>query len=100
MESLNSGNSHYPWYIHDPPEKKCRVIQAHDLEVLWWSLAMGACLGGNGTLLGASANLTVAAFAEKAKQPIGFLAFAKIAFPIMLLTLVIANIYIWLRYFY
>lgn len=72
---------------------------AENLEVLWWSLAMGACLGGNGTLLGASANLTVAAFAEKAKQPIRFMTFMKVAFPIMLLTLVIANIYIWLRYF-
>lgn len=69
------------------------------IEPLWWSLALGACLGGNGTLLGASANLTVAAFAEKAKQPIKFLAFMKIAFPIMLLTLAIANVYIWLRYF-
>lgn len=70
------------------------------IEPLWWSLALGACLGGNGTLLGASANLSVAAFAEKAKQPIGFVQFMKMAFPIMLLTLVIANIYIWLRYFY
>lgn len=70
------------------------------IEPLWWSLALGACLGGNGTLLGASANLTVAAFAEKAKQPIGFIKFAIMAFPIMILTLMIANVYIWLRYFY
>ena len=69
------------------------------IEPLWWSLALGACLGGNGSLLGASANLTVAAFAEKAKQPIGFLKFMKVAFPIMILTLMIANVYIWLRYF-
>lgn len=73
---------------------------AENIEPLWWSLALGACLGGNGTLLGASANLSVAAFAEKAKQPIKFMAFMKIAFPIMLLTLAIANVYIWLRYFY
>ncbi|MCT4607738.1 MAG: ArsB/NhaD family transporter [Pelagimonas sp.] len=70
-----------------------------NIEPLWWSLALGACLGGNGSLLGASANLTVAAFAEKAKQPISFLGFMKVAFPIMLLTLVIANVYIWLRFF-
>ncbi|MBO9398666.1 ArsB/NhaD family transporter [Shimia sp. R9_2] len=69
------------------------------IEPLWWSLALGACLGGNGSLLGASANLTVAAFAEKAKQPIGFLTFMKYAFPIMILTLMIANVYLWLRYF-
>ncbi|MEP2781612.1 MAG: ArsB/NhaD family transporter [Pseudoruegeria sp.] len=69
------------------------------IEPLWWSLALGACLGGNGTLLGASANLTVAAFAEKAKQPIGFLKFMQYSFPIMLLTLAMAHVYIWLRYF-
>lgn len=69
------------------------------IEPLWWSLALGACLGGNGTLLGASANLTVAAFAEKARQPIGFVAFVKVAFPIMILTLAISNLYIWIRFF-
>lgn len=50
-------------------------------------------------MLGASANLTVAAFAEKAKQPISFVRYIKYGFPIMLLTLVLANVYIWLRYF-
>lgn len=69
------------------------------IEPLWWSLALGACLGGNGTLLGASANLTVAAFAEKAKQPIRFIAFLKIGVPVTILMLAITNVYIWLRYF-
>ncbi|NDR56458.1 ArsB/NhaD family transporter [Pseudoruegeria sp. M32A2M] len=80
-------------------ESTAHTFGPDKIEPLWWSLALGACLGGNGTLLGASANLTVAAFAEKAKQPIGFIAFTKIAFPIMILTLIIANVYIWLRYF-
>ncbi|RYH10218.1 hypothetical protein EU800_09965 [Tropicimonas sp. IMCC6043] len=80
-------------------ESTAHTFGADQIEPLWWSLALGACLGGNGTLLGASANLTVAAFAEKAHQPIGFVAFLKYSFPIMLLTLVIANVYIWLRYF-
>lgn len=66
---------------------------------VWWALALGACLGGNGTLIGASANLTVAAFAEKAKQPIGMLQFAKYAFPLMLVTVLLSHIYLWLRYF-
>ena len=66
---------------------------------VWWALALGACLGGNGTLIGASANLTVAAFAEKAKQPIGMVQFAKYAFPLMLLTILLSHIYLWLRYF-
>ena len=69
------------------------------IEPLWWALSLGACFGGNGSLIGASANLTIAAYAEKAKQPIGFMYFFVRAFPLMLVTLLIANIYIWLRYF-
>lgn len=69
------------------------------IEPLWWSLALGACFGGNGSLIGASANLTVAAFAEKAKQPIRFLQFMLYAFPIMLISVAIANVYLYLRYF-
>ena len=44
-----------------------------DLELLWWSLSLGACLGGNGTLIGASANLAVAGLAAKEGHPISFL---------------------------
>lgn len=72
---------------------------AEAIEPLWWALALGACFGGNGSLIGASANLTIAAFAEKAKQPIGFIYFFTRAFPLMLLTLVIANVYIMIKYF-
>lgn len=72
---------------------------AEAIKPLWWSLALGACFGGNGSLIGASANLTVAAYAEKAKQPIGFMKFFVRAFPLMLVTLAIANVYILLRYF-
>ena len=74
-------------------------IDPATFEPVWWALALGACLGGNGTLIGASANLTVAAFAEKAKQPIGMVQFAKYAFPLMLLTILLSHIYLWLRYF-
>jgi Na+/H+ antiporter NhaD/arsenite permease-like protein len=48
-----------------------------NLETLWWSLALGACLGGNGTLIGASANLTVAGMAAKEGHPISFIRFVK-----------------------
>ena len=67
--------------------------------VLWWALALGACLGGNGTLVGASANLTVAGLAERQGIPFRFLAYTKIAFPVMLLSIVIAQVYLYLRYF-
>ncbi|HSV29445.1 MAG TPA: ArsB/NhaD family transporter, partial [Candidatus Omnitrophota bacterium] len=61
------------------------------LEPLWWSLALGACLGGNGTLVGASANLTVAGLAERAGHPIRFLPYMKVAFGLMLITIAIAH---------
>jgi len=67
-------------------------------EALWWALAMGACLGGNGTLVGASANLIVAGIAERNGVPIRFLPFMKVAFPLMLLQVLIAMVYVWLRY--
>lgn len=65
---------------------------------IWWSLSLGACLGGNGSLVGASANLIVAGFAERAGSPIRFVTFLKHAFPMMILSIIIANAYVYLRY--
>jgi Na+/H+ antiporter NhaD/arsenite permease-like protein len=65
---------------------------------LWWSLSLGACLGGNGTLIGASANLTVAGIAERAGVPFRFLTFLKLAFPMMLMSVAVSTGYIYLRY--
>ena len=69
------------------------------LEPIWWSLALGSCLGGNGSLVGASANLIVAGFAERAGQPIRFLPFMLIAFPMMMVSVLISSLYVYLRYF-
>jgi Na+/H+ antiporter NhaD/arsenite permease-like protein len=69
-----------------------------DLDPLWWSLALGACFGGNGTLIGASANLIVAGMAAKEGIPIRFVQYLKYGFPLMLLSVVIANVYIYFRY--
>jgi Na+/H+ antiporter NhaD/arsenite permease-like protein len=69
------------------------------VEPLWWSLALGACLGGNGTLIGASANLVVAGISERAGRPIRFLPFLLMAFPLMVLSIAISSAYIYLRYF-
>ena len=65
---------------------------------LWWALSLGACLGGNGTLIGASANLTVAGIGERAGVPFRFLEFAKVAFPLMLISIAIAHVYLEWRY--
>jgi Na+/H+ antiporter NhaD/arsenite permease-like protein len=66
---------------------------------IWWSLALGSCLGGNGSLVGASANLIVAGFAERSGQAIRFLPFMLMAFPLMLLSILVSSIYVYLRYF-
>ncbi|RCX19577.1 Na+/H+ antiporter NhaD/arsenite permease-like protein [Fontibacillus phaseoli] len=70
-----------------------------NLEPLWWSLALGACLGGNGSLIGASANLIAAGMAAKEGESIPFLKFLKFGFPLMLLSIVICSAYILIRYF-
>lgn len=74
-------------------------ISGMNLGPVWWSLALGACLGGNGTLIGASANVIVAGIAEKNGYPISFRQYFKVAFPFMLLSIVISHTYIYLRYF-
>jgi len=66
---------------------------------LWWSLSLGACLGGNGTLIGASANLTVAGIAQRNGIRFDFLTYSKYAAPLTLMSVAICQIYLWLRYF-
>ena len=69
-----------------------------NITVLWWALALGTNIGANGTLIGTASNLIVADIAEKNNQPIPFWYFVKIAFPLVILNLIIASIYIYLRY--
>jgi len=64
----------------------------------WWALSLGACLGGNGTLIGASANLVVAGMAERAGQPIRFVPFMKSAFLLMIMSIAISHVYMVVRY--
>ena len=69
------------------------------IQPLWWALSLGACLGGNGTLIGASANLTVAGIAERGGVPFSFVKYSLYAFPMMLVSVAISHVYIWWRYF-
>jgi len=71
---------------------------AEHLMPLWWALALGACLGGNGSLIGASANLIVAGTAERQGVPFKFKTFTLTAFPLMLISVAISHVYLWLRY--
>ena len=65
---------------------------------LWWSLALGACLGGNATLVGASANVVVANLATRSGYSIGFGTFLRYGLITTLISLIIASAYVWLRY--
>ncbi|MTI83116.1 MAG: ArsB/NhaD family transporter [Firmicutes bacterium] len=70
----------------------------NDLTFLWWSLSLGSCLGGNGTLIGASANIVVIGMAEKRGINISFIEFLKIGLPLMFLSIFISTGYLLLWY--
>ncbi len=75
-----------------------QVIPGAESGVLWWALAFGACFGGNGTMIGASANVVTLGIAESAGYPISFFGFMKVAFIYMIVTVAVANA--WLLIFY
>ena len=70
-----------------------------EIEPLWWCLSLGACLGGNGTLTGASANLTIAGMAERNGIRFGFVQYLVYAVPLTLMSIAVCQLYVWLRYF-
>lgn len=86
--------------LHPSPETADFYAIAHSPDVwpLWWALSLGACLGGNFTLVGASANVVVAGIAERARQPISFVRFMKYGIPITLQGIIISAVYLWLRF--
>ena len=67
---------------------------------IWWALSLGACFGGNGSLIAASANVIAAGIASKEGEPIHFMKFLIWSLPITLLTIILAAAYLYLRYFY
>jgi Na+/H+ antiporter NhaD/arsenite permease-like protein len=67
-------------------------------EPMWWALALGACLGGNLTIVGASANIVVANLAARDGHPITFMQFFRYGLGVVLASLVISTAYLWLRY--
>lgn len=76
--------------------------QMSDMNIypLWWALSLGACLGGNGTAIGASANVVAIGMAEREGYHISFGHYFKIAFPVMLITIVISTVYVFFRYIF
>ena len=67
-------------------------------DAYWWVLAIGACFGGNATIIAAAANVAAAGMAARAGRPIGFMEFLKVGVPVTLISMVMATAYIGLRY--
>ncbi len=62
--------------------------------ILWWALALGACLGGNGSMIGASANVVTVGMSERAGYPISFMAYLKAAFIPMIITIILSSVWL------
>jgi Na+/H+ antiporter NhaD/arsenite permease-like protein len=75
-----------------------KTIPGAETGVLWWALALGACFGGNGTIIGASANVVTTGLAEKAGYKITFGGFLKEAAPITIISLILSSIFLLIRY--
>jgi len=85
--SLHPDITDYATLVHQP-----------DIMPLWWALALGACLGGNGTIIGASANVVVVDIARRAGYQISFWQFFAVGFPVMVGSVFIGMIYLWLLF--
>ena len=71
--------------------------QGVDVELLWWAISLGACLGGNGTLIGASANVVLSDISNKHGYPITFAGYLKVGFPFMIISVTVSMIYLFIR---
>ena len=69
-----------------------------DITTLAWVIAFGACYGGNGTLVGAGANLVTAGISTTKGYPVTFGSFFKFGFSCMIMTLLVSTVYVWIRY--
>ncbi len=81
-----------------PLIKSMGELSGMDITPLWWALALGACLGGNGTLVGASANVVGSGMLAKHGQKLTFMRYLKYGFPIMIVTIVISTVYLLVFY--
>ncbi|MDI6715390.1 MAG: ArsB/NhaD family transporter [Actinomycetota bacterium] len=95
MNPLIIDMAHKLW----PNQAGIQLLHNPQLMPIWWSLALGACLGGNGTAIGASANVVIVGMSEKMGNKITFAKFLIYGMPIMILTMIISTIYVWLRYY-
>lgn len=81
-----------------PLIKSLEAMSGMPLTALWWALSLGACLGGNGTIIGASANVIAGRMLEKHGHKLGFFGYMKIGFPLMLVSIILSAVYIIIFY--
>lgn len=81
--------------MHPEIADPLQAARAPDVLPLWWALSLGACLGGNFTLVGASANVVVAGIAARAEHPLSFTRFLKYGIPVTLQGLILCSIWLW-----
>lgn len=84
--------------IQDMAQGMGYAVDSSQINAMWWALSLGACLGGNGTLIGASANLIVAGIAKREGHRLSYVDFLKIGAPLTLVALIISTLYIYFRY--
>ena len=82
-----------------PLIKEMEVMMGINLDTLWWALSIGACYGGNGTVIGSSPNVIIAALAAQNGYDMSFKKYFIIGFPVMVFTIILGHLYIALRYF-
>jgi Na+/H+ antiporter NhaD/arsenite permease-like protein len=82
--------------LHPEINDYTALVHQPDIVPLWWALALGACLGGNGTLIGASANVVIVDLARRAGHRITFWQFFKMGFPVMIGSVLLSSLYLWL----
>ncbi len=82
--------------LHPEMTDYVTLVHQPDIIPLWWALALGACLGGNGTIIGASANVVIVDIARKAGYRITFWQFFKFGLPVMIGSVALGAIYLWL----
>lgn len=70
-----------------------------DIDPLWWALSLGACFGGNGTLIGAAANIIVAGFSQKTEYPLKFTEYMKVGIPVMFISTICVSAYLYIKFF-
>jgi Na+/H+ antiporter NhaD/arsenite permease-like protein len=79
-----------------PMVKDMGAMGYANLEPLWWALSLGACLGGNGTVIGASANVVALGLARQHNVRVSFMQYFVVGFPLMLLSVAISSAYLWI----